>query len=395
MDQKLRILILGPIQIPVLANKLNFTIDTTVKGLGGVPVVNQILSLLSFIPNLEVITLTNEVTPQEKIEIVTDTLKIHIAYLHPGHGAKKLCYSEVKNIRSFFKNIEYDLIISNFTVEYSLATLLQKKPYFIVIHDHPWRILKTQKYHPYWIIRFLISIYIYWKGKNFIAVNNYVGNYLKKITRKPVQILGNPLREEVFGLFVSDRIKQLDNQRLRIISVISWGELKNVKNALLAFNIFTTAYPDSEYILIGSGLGYGEKGHHWAVENHIEKNVQFLGVLSNEQVYEQLNLSHILLHPSREEAASMIISEAMAIGLAIVAGDKSGGVPEQLEYGKLGVLTDINVPESIATSLTYILDNSQKVSEQINHAFQNALTNNHPKAWGEKFLNIAVELFTK
>jgi glycosyltransferase involved in cell wall biosynthesis len=59
----------------------------------------------------------------------------------------------------------------------------------------------------------------------------------------------------------------------------------------------------------------------------------------------------ILLHPALEEACPMAILESMALGLPVVAGIRSGGVPWVLDEGRAGFLTDVRKPQRMTETL--------------------------------------------
>lgn len=47
----------------------------------------------------------------------------------------------------------------------------------------------------------------------------------------------------------------------------------------------------------------------------------------------------------------MTIAEALSVGLPVIAGRMTAGVPWQLNDGKAGVLVDVNDPESMARAV--------------------------------------------
>jgi glycosyltransferase involved in cell wall biosynthesis len=55
-----------------------------------------------------------------------------------------------------------------------------------------------------------------------------------------------------------------------------------------------------------------------------------------------------LLHPSKVEACSVTIAEAMSVGLPVIAGRDTGGVAWQLDEGRVGILADITDANDIA-----------------------------------------------
>jgi glycosyltransferase involved in cell wall biosynthesis len=71
-------------------------------------------------------------------------------------------------------------------------------------------------------------------------------------------------------------------------------------------------------------------------------------------IIEQMRNSTALLHPSRWEACCMSIAEAMSVGLPVIAGRKTDGVPWQLDNGKAGALVDVTDAGAIAAGISAV-----------------------------------------
>jgi glycosyltransferase involved in cell wall biosynthesis len=138
---------------------------------------------------------------------------------------------------------------------------------------------------------------------------------------------------------------------------LDWSELKNPKSAILGFNLILEKYPDAQLNLFGSGMGKNEQCEQWCIKNRKERNIIFNGKVNNEHLRKHLETATILLHTSRTEACSMIIAESMVLGLPIIGGKTSGGVPWQLENGNAGFLIDINDPNEISKTINELLSN--------------------------------------
>ena len=49
--------------------------------------------------------------------------------------------------------------------------------------------------------------------------------------------------------------------------------------------------------------------------------------------------------------------EAMSMGIPVIGGEKSGGLPWVLDYGKAGLLADITKPNEMAEKMNALLEN--------------------------------------
>jgi len=268
---------------------------------------------------------------------------------------------ERKYILSAIEDSKPDLIHAHWTSEYALAVLKLNIPTVITSHDHPKDVLKYlgRRYYPL----YLISNHIIKKAKYITTVSPYVLDYIDKLrNKKDGVVIGNPLASEFIGS--SDWAnRDYSFKEPVIMAVLDWNELKNPKNAILGFSILLEEFPTAELHLFGSGLGKGEAGELWCKASGLQRNLHFHGRVPNSTVKEQMKKTTILLYTSRTESFGMVVAEAMALGLPVIGGLESGAVPHLLEYGKAGLLTDINDPAAIASALQLLLSDTNKRSE--------------------------------
>src|SRR5262249_17220752 len=94
----------------------------------------------------------------------------------------------------------------------------------------------------------------------------------------------------------------------------------------------------------------------------IAGRVHFLGFVGNPR--QLLSACEIFVLASLAEPGALVVSEARAAGCAVI-GTNVGGIPEQLEYGRAGVLVDpANVAQLAAALLSLMSDAEQLASAQ-------------------------------
>jgi glycosyltransferase involved in cell wall biosynthesis len=81
--------------------------------------------------------------------------------------------------------------------------------------------------------------------------------------------------------------------------------------------------------------------------------VVFLGPTPHEEVLKKIAASTLVLHTSLEESFGMVLVEAMAYGVPVVAGQASGAVPWVVEDG--GLLVDVTSVAAIAAAVGRLL----------------------------------------
>jgi glycosyltransferase involved in cell wall biosynthesis len=83
--------------------------------------------------------------------------------------------------------------------------------------------------------------------------------------------------------------------------------------------------------------GYEAMLHALAHRLGIENHIRFTGLLTEPALIDEFARAQALVLPSHQETAPMVIQQAMAAGLPVIATGV-GGIPYQLEHGRTGLL---------------------------------------------------------
>ena len=119
-------------------------------------------------------------------------------------------------------------------------------------------------------------------------------------------------------------------------------EKKGIATSLRAFAEFTKRFPGATFTIAGEGPLRAEL-EMLSQELGIADRVSFTGFVSQRELRELFDRSHIFLHPSEtgadgnQEGVPNAMLEAMASGLPVLA-TTHGGIPEAIEHGVSGVL---------------------------------------------------------
>ena len=100
------------------------------------------------------------------------------------------------------------------------------------------------------------------------------------------------------------------------------------------FNLLNTEGYNLKLTLVGSGEKYNEL-NNYIMENGLENNVSLLGYKKNP--YKYIKSSDLFICSSLSEGFSLVIGEAMALGIPVVSVD-CPGPNELLDYGLYGKL---------------------------------------------------------
>jgi colanic acid/amylovoran biosynthesis glycosyltransferase len=145
------------------------------------------------------------------------------------------------------------------------------------------------------------------------------------------------------------------NGEWRLVQAGRLIEKKGLPVTLRAFAVFLRQYPNAKLTIAGEGPLLGQL-QDLARELNIDGHISFTGFISQQQLREIYDASHIFLHPSQtghdgnQEGIPNSMLEAMASGLPVFA-TQHGGIPEAIEDGVSGVLVPECDYQKLATAL--------------------------------------------
>ena len=115
--------------------------------------------------------------------------------------------------------------------------------------------------------------------------------------------------------------------------------------------------PPAELRLAGEDWGAGESITRWAESRREPSSVKLLGMISRSALLEEYRSADVLVLPSRFEPFGIVLLEAMAAGLPVVAS-RVGGIPEIVDDGRTGLLVPAGAPDRLADALRTLREDS-------------------------------------
>lgn len=168
------------------------------------------------------------------------------------------------------------------------------------------------------------------RASDLIAISPYVSQYYESEINGRVHFVPNPVSSAFFGV-----VRRPERGRFLYAGRIANG--KGILELLRAFArgevkdaslVLSGATPDPEYERLLRGevqrLELGDK-------------VFFTGLLDERSLVREFARADALVLPSFQETAPMVIQEAMAAGLPVIA-TRIGGVPDQIDHETTGFL---------------------------------------------------------
>ncbi|MEM8943493.1 MAG: glycosyltransferase family 4 protein, partial [Pseudomonadota bacterium] len=173
-------------------------------------------------------------------------------------------------------------------------------------------------------------------------------------------LIPNPVADEFF------RIKH-EEKPGRILFAGRLYALKGVHDLIRAVSTLKVNH-EWELVLAGSvhDREYVDYLKAEIAKSDLIKRVRFLGLLGPEEYRRNLQEAAILALPSYQETAPMVVTEAMACGVPVVATDV-GGVKYQVVEGETGFIVEPGCTSQLADRLSLLLGNPL-LRSQFGHA---------------------------
>jgi len=156
--------------------------------------------------------------------------------------------------------------------------------------------------------------------------------------------------------FNSEEFKEkygIDSQMVLYLGRLT--EKKGIDHLIHAAPPLLKDFPNLKIVISGPDCGMMKKLKELACKLKVERNIIFTGPLSEEAKYAAIASSKVLVLPSSFEAQGLVLLEAQALGIPVIA-TRQGGVPYFIKDGENGLLIEYGKPDQIAEALKKILN---------------------------------------
>jgi glycosyltransferase involved in cell wall biosynthesis len=171
--------------------------------------------------------------------------------------------------------------------------------------------------------------------------------------RRPHRVVSNPIDGELFApASAAERVRLRAAFGLREPTVTFAGRLGVEKNVAVLLHAIARLGDGVQLVLAGHGA-HEPALRALAVQLGIVPRVRFLGTLPQTRLADLLRASDVFAIMSTSETQSMVMLQAMAAGLPVVAA-RTRALPEFVSP-ESGLLVDPHDPDAIATALREVL----------------------------------------
>ncbi len=156
-----------------------------------------------------------------------------------------------------------------------------------------------------------------------------------------------------------DAEEQIASHSPRILYVGRDFFRKGFPTLVDALDILLTRIPDVQLGVVGQEYQHSKR---WAMRRCKGLPVTFFGGLSPDELHREIRKSDVVVLPSHTEAFGIVLLEAQALGVPVVGSDV-GGIPETMDVGKSGLVTQAGDAEALASALEELLNDPERRKE--------------------------------
>lgn len=183
------------------------------------------------------------------------------------------------------------------------------------------------------------------------AVSPAATNYVKSLTKQPIQIVANGIDLEKYSY--NSRVS-ISNTTKTVLYVGRLEKRKGIKYLLSAFSLLQKTNPHTRLIIAGDG----PERQRLEEQAKFEKlrNVSFLGLVDEETKLDLFARANLFCSPALHgESFGIVLLEAMASGRVVIAGNNAGYESVLTGRGKLSLINPKDIQE-FARRLSLLLE---------------------------------------
>lgn len=371
----MHIAIVGPIATADIRHLLDGEASTLPAGYSGAPLlVTLITELLRRGHQVTAITLSWGMALDWQQPVHASGANLEVVYVPmrrrawqpngwlPGRIVDLYAF-ERRGLQHAIEQAAPDVVHAHWSYEFAWAAQRSGLPTLITCHDSPFVVAQMySRTRPtrslYRWIRAGMAWFVLRNAPHVSAVSPYLQAEVQPLCGRPVSVVPNPLPPALF-----DKPCRSDHQpdpQSPLLAMVAngWGKRKNPETALRAFAALRESKPGVRLRIFGADFGPGEQAELWARQNGMTDGLEFVGRVLYSRLLDELAAADILVHPALEETFGMSIAEAMALGIPVVGGARSGAVPWVVGEG--GIMTDVTSATSIEQAILDLLDSPER-----------------------------------
>ncbi len=263
-------------------------------------------------------------------------------------------------IKKILKKTDFDILNAH-SIDFGYYGLNYRDNMLFTLHGITWEEKKFLSYsgqigwHYFYVKRLN---HILKRIKYLVSINPYSRNLVEKKTNAQIFDICNPVPNHYFNI-------ENKNSENRILYLGNISKRKNLYSLIKSLNYVKKEVKNFKLIVAGKmgDINYFNMIKKYISKYNLNKNIEFIGKISEKRKLEEFSKMSFLLLPSLQETAPMVISESFASGKPVVASNICG-IPYMLDDEKNGLLINPNDEKIIAEKIIYLFNNKQEIMEK-------------------------------
>lgn len=265
--------------------------------------------------------------------------------------------SSLKKIQKIIKEKKIQIIHTHCFLPTIIASQIKEVKKITTLHNNPWKDYVCQYGKMLGNIMAYTELLCNRKNKKNIAISKYIGQVFEKKRLKNIEVIYNGVQAK------NVLIESTKKEGINLVTVSVLNYLKNIYYAIDIVEALIKKEGKVFFKIIGDGP---EKKNlvSYVKEKKLEKNIIFLGKISRDNIFSEIQKEDIFLLTSKSEGFGLVIAEAMAVGVPAVV-NRIPVMEELIENNKNGILAN-NLDEFqegiifIKKNLSYFSENAIK-----------------------------------
>lgn len=342
------------------------------------------------LPEVEVHVISCTKKPMQSPEKLASNIYFH-SLVVPKIGWMKTGYQGcIRAVRRKLAEIRPDIVHGQGTErDCAISAVFSGFPNVLTIHGNMRLISKVNHARPFsyqWLAAKLEGVTIPRSG-GVVCITHYTEDAMRDLAKR-TWVVPNAVDAAFFD--VNARPSTERTPRILCVGHIC---LRKNQNAFIQALDSLAAQRKFEVLFLGgmaAGQAYDEEFLRLVKERSW---CRYEGMADREKLKEYLRDATALALPSLEDNCPMVVLEAMAAGVPVMAA-KVGGLPDLIEEGVTGFFCDPLDSGSLSRATKKILEGNSGLVDLAKYAKERAQTRFHPRAVAQRHVEIYRELLS-
>lgn len=335
------------------------------------------------LPDVEVHVVSCAQRPMASPEKLADNIWFHSLHV-PRAGWMRTAYQGcVRAVRRKLRELKPDIVHGQGTErDCALSAVFSGFPNVLTVHGNMRLIAemfqaRTLSYQ--WLAAKLEAFTLP-RSAGVVCITHYTQAAVKNLARK-TWVVPNAVDAGFFDVQPEFR----PDEPPVILCVGAVCPRKNQNEFIRALDLLAVR-ENFSVVFLGQAddVDYGAEFFHLVRERPWCRHIPFAG---RDRVKEHFKAATLLALPTREDNCPMVVLEAMAAGVPVLASNV-GGVPDLIESDRTGVFCDPQQPESFRVGVARLLEDREFSQRLATEARRQAHERFHPQVIARRHLEI-------